>query len=92
MGRRIDEENRGDYQCGVRPMSEIKDKMSKSSHQDWAVLPFDESEDDERWARLVREIECLEKEEFFGEPARAARLIEFQHGPLLSGGEGEELF
>lgn len=30
--------------------------------EDWAVLPFDEAEDDERWARLSAEMDDLEKE------------------------------
>ena len=31
-------------------------------NEDWAVLPFDEAEDDARWARLSAEMDELEKE------------------------------
>lgn len=33
-----------------------------NGNEDWAVLPFDETEDEERWARLSAEIDELEKE------------------------------
>ena len=31
-------------------------------NEDWAVLPFDEAEDEKRWARLSAEMEEFEKE------------------------------
>jgi hypothetical protein len=31
-------------------------------NEDWAVLPFDEAEDDARWAQLSAEMDELEKE------------------------------
>lgn len=31
-------------------------------NEDWAVLPFDEAEDDARWAQLSAEMEEFEKE------------------------------
>ena len=39
-----------------------KTKESGKENEDWAVLPFDEVEDDERWARLSAEMDELEKE------------------------------
>ena len=44
-------------------MSETKKtNESGEENEDWAVLPFDEAEDDERWARLSAEMDELEKE------------------------------
>ena len=44
-------------------MSETKKtNESGEENEDWAVLPFDEAEDDERWARLSAEMDDLEKE------------------------------
>ena len=44
-------------------MSEIeKTKQTDVEAEDWAILPFDEAEDDARWARLSSEMgELLEK-------------------------------
>ena len=43
-------------------MSETnKTNESGVENGDWAVLPFDEAEDDARWARLSLEINELEK-------------------------------
>ncbi len=44
-------------------MSETK-KTNESGVEngDWAVLPFDEAEDDTRWAQLSAEMDELEKE------------------------------
>lgn len=44
-------------------MTETK-KINESGEgsEDWAILPFDEAEDDERWARLSAEMDELEKE------------------------------
>ena len=44
-------------------MSETKKtNESGEENEDWAVLPFDEAEDDARWARLSAEMDELEKE------------------------------
>lgn len=41
-------------------MSETeKIKEAVSEDEDWAVLPFDEAEDDERWAKLIAETDEL---------------------------------
>ena len=41
-------------------MSETeKIKEAVSEDEDWAVLPFDEAEDDERWAKLGIELDEL---------------------------------
>lgn len=44
-------------------MSEIKDtKKTADADEDWAIIPFDEAEDDARWAKLSEEFdELLEK-------------------------------
>lgn len=44
-------------------MSEIeKTKRTDVENEDWAILPFDEAEDDARWAKLSNEMdELLEK-------------------------------
>ncbi len=44
-------------------MSEIeKTKNTNASDEDWAVLPFDQEEDDARWAKLSGEMdELIEK-------------------------------
>lgn len=39
-----------------------KTNESGEGSEDWAILPFDEAEDDERWARLSAEMDELEKE------------------------------
>ena len=44
-------------------MSETKKtNESGEENEDWAVLPFDEAEDDARWAQLSAEMDELEKE------------------------------
>lgn len=44
-------------------MSETKKtNESGEENEDWAVLPFDEAEDNARWAQLSAEMEELEKE------------------------------
>lgn len=43
-------------------MTEIeKTKKANGKDEDWAIIPFDEAEDDERWAKLISETEELEK-------------------------------
>lgn len=46
-------------------MSEIENtKKAADTNEDWAVLPFDEAEDDARWAKLSQEMdELIEKTE-----------------------------
>ena len=51
-----------------------KKKPAASENGDWAVLPFDEAEDDARWARLIEETDELIKK---------AEEMEAAHGPLL---------
>jgi hypothetical protein len=44
-------------------MSETnKTNESGVENEEWAVLPFDEAEDDARWAQLSAEMDELEKE------------------------------
>lgn len=41
-------------------MSENEEiKKAVGEDEDWAVLPFDEAEDDERWAKLTLELDEL---------------------------------
>ncbi len=46
-------------------MSEIENtKKAADKDEDWAVLPFDQMEDDARWARISQEMdELIEKTE-----------------------------
>lgn len=39
-----------------------KDKEVAQDSNDWAILPFDEAEDDARWTRLIEETDELIKE------------------------------
>ena len=39
-----------------------KTNESGEGREDWAVLPFDEAEDEKRWARLSAEMDELGKE------------------------------
>lgn len=44
-------------------MTEIRDQENMSSKdQDWALIPFDEAEDDARWERLIEETDQLIEE------------------------------
>jgi hypothetical protein len=51
-----------------------KNKEAANENEDWAVLPFDEAEDDARWSKLIEETDELIKE---------AEEMEAVHGPLL---------
>ncbi len=46
-------------------MIEIENtKKAADKNEDWAIIPFDEAEDDARWARLSQEMdELIEKTE-----------------------------
>lgn len=46
-------------------MSEIENtKKAVDKDEDWAIIPFDEAEDDARWAKLSQEMdELIEKTE-----------------------------
>lgn len=57
-------------------MSETEEKKEAVSNaQDWAIIPFDEAEDEARWDRLIEETDKL--------IAEAAEL-EAVHGELLT--------
>ena len=44
-------------------MTETKKKIAPGEEsEDWAILPFDETEDGARWAKLSFEMDELEKE------------------------------
>lgn len=50
------------------------DKTKKD--EDWAILPFDEAEDDERWAKLSAEMDELEKKVIRHEAVHGTILME----------------
>ena len=52
---------------------ENKEAVSKT--QDWAIIPFDEAEDEARWTRLIEETDKLIEE---------AAELEAVHGELLT--------
>ena len=52
---------------------EKKEAVSKS--QDWAIIPFDEAEDEARWTRLIEETDKLIEE---------AAELEAVHGEILT--------
>lgn len=52
-----------------------KNKKVIKDTEDWAVLPFDEEEDQARWTRLIEETDELIEE---------AAQLESVHGKLLS--------
>ena len=52
-----------------------ENKEAVSNAQDWAIIPFDEAEDEARWTRLIEETDKLIEE--------AARM-EAIHGELLT--------
>ena len=56
-------------------MQTEKNKKVTEDTEDWAVLPFDEAEDQARWTRLIEETDELIKE---------AAEMESVHGQLLT--------
>jgi len=52
-----------------------KNKEAAGKTVDWAILPFDEAEDDARWTRLIEETDDLIKE---------AEKMEADYGILLT--------
>ena len=51
-----------------------KNKEAESKTEDWAIIPFDEAEDDARWKQLIEETEKLIEE---------TEAIEAVHGKIL---------
>ena len=57
-------------------MTETEEKKETVSNaQDWAIIPFDEAEDEARWTRLIEETDKLIEE---------AAKLEAVHGELLT--------
>ncbi len=57
-------------------MTETEEKKEAVSNaQDWAIIPFDEAEDEARWTRLIEETDKLIEE---------AAELEAVHGELLT--------
>ncbi len=52
-----------------------ENKEAVSNTQDWAIIPFDEVEDEERWTRLIEETDKLIEE---------TAELEAIHGELLT--------
>jgi hypothetical protein len=63
-------------------MQNEKDKKNVEESNDWAVLPFDEAEDDSRWEKLIEETDVLIK---------TVEEMEAVHGPLLTENNLEEI-
>lgn len=51
-----------------------KNKEAESNTEDWAIIPFDEAEDDARWSKLIEETDKLIEE---------TRTLEAVHGKIL---------
>lgn len=73
-----------------------KTKDEINTAEDWAILPFDEKEDDERWARLAGEMDELEKkvashEAIFGTILMEENLSQFQIEEARPKTEDEEM-
>jgi len=57
-------------------MTELKkNKPAADKDEDWAIIPFDEAEDDARWNRLIEETDDLIK---------TAEKMEANYGILLT--------
>ncbi len=52
-----------------------KNKEAADENEDWAIIPFDEAEDDARWTHLIEETDDLIKE---------AEKMEADYGILLT--------
>lgn len=52
-----------------------KNQEIANKTEDWAILPFDEDEDDARWSKLIEETDELIKN---------AEEMKAVHGPLLT--------
>lgn len=63
-------------------MQNEKDKKNAEESNDWAVLPFDEAEDNARWEKLIAETDELIKN---------VEEMEAVHGPLLTENKLEDL-
>lgn len=53
-----------------------KNKEVTSNAEDWAILPFDEKEDEARWTKLIEETEKLEEDAAETEAAFGELLME----------------
>jgi hypothetical protein len=51
-----------------------ENKETTSKTEDWAIIPFDEAEDDARWSKLIEETDKLIEE---------TRDLEAVHGKIL---------
>ena len=72
-------------------MSETeKIKEAVSEDEDWAVLPFDEAEDDERWAKLGIELDELAEDVARHEAVFGKILMKKNLSEIITGKEEEE--
>jgi hypothetical protein len=53
-----------------------KNKEAVGSREDWAIIPFDEAEDDARWEQLIEETDKLIEETEEMEAAHGKILME----------------
>lgn len=51
-----------------------KNKETVGKTEDWAIIPFDEAEDDARWSKLIEETDKLIEE---------TQVLEAAHGKIL---------
>lgn len=51
-----------------------KNKEAASETEDWAIIPFDEVEDDARWSKLIEETDKLIEE---------TQVLEAAHGKIF---------
>lgn len=51
-----------------------KNKEAAGETEDWAIIPFDEAEDDARWEQLIEETDKLIED---------AEVLEAAHGKIL---------
>ena len=67
-----------------------KTKQAVSEDEDWAILPFDEAEDDERWAKLGIELDELAENVVRHEAVFGKILMKKNLSEIISEKEGEE--
>lgn len=51
-----------------------KNKKADGVREDWAIIPFDEAEDDARWSKLIEETDNLIEE---------TQVLEATHGKIF---------
>lgn len=65
-------------------------KQAAGKEQDWAIIPFDEAEDDARWQRLIDETDELIKEAESLSNHLGVKLMPTKLSDLKTAAESEE--